>query len=1166
MGARERGGERRPCRFAGGASSSLVRLATLLGAVLLASSHAAAAVLAAAVAGAGGGDGDGSTIISGMIDEDQTWTPGGGPYVLVGDVRFVNGASLAIEPGTLVLGRQGARLQILGHRSTFRVRGTAAAPVRFEAELPGGSWLGVRCERIRGEASESLPSLIQHAEFRHTDGIALDLWRTDVRVSDVVFSEFVGIGVAADQTQSPPLEVTRCRFIGGTHASEVRGMRLRQGRGSRILDCVFIACRSVGFASALAVQHAEETTVRGCTFTGNGDPDAPQGAATTMEISGDGSLVEDCRFEDNIAEYGGSLRASFSGLITIRRCHFVGNEAMERGGGLYTWGGDLVIDQCEFRHNRAREGGGAYISVDRIVVTDTQFIENRTDWYAGAAGAAFRVRRDRDSLIMGCTFEGNEARLSHGGMLASTGFGTPSPRGVPALRVVDCRIIGNVGGLRGGGAAAGNGVVFERVLLAQNRATSGGGMSLFGSFDAPVLRACLIIDNVAEFGGGITWFGFGGVLAETPMNGEPPTRIVDNHAEFGAAMAMGSPGQVAGAGTVDATAVDWGTDDVAAIRAMVHDTEDDSRLDHVITAPRGGFVVDTDLRWTLAESPIRLRGPVVVTGSSVLEIEAGVTVEMAPGASINVGNDGPSSLRILGRADAPVRFVPEPGPGVPPGAVPPPNHVEWDERGWSGIRIGPEAVDVVWGDDGHPIGGTFLMHAEISGVTGPSGAAVIDIQRTSTALHSVVVRDNAIRGLHATIEIGEALSLLGCTFARNRVVAAPYVSPGPRGGGAWIVGRGQVDIERCTFIGNSVSGSYSSDGGGGLAVVQAGGRLESCSFEGNDGSRGGGAWLFDVLDFVVSDCRFRGVAGGGGDGLAVAGRGEVLIEDCVMLDCGLRSLAVSSSYKPILVRRCTVSGSTNGGWAASFNGDERGPLRVTDCLFEGNQGSVQLGGGVLFDRNRVLGNQGGIGGGVSVLQHDGPPSRVVDCEIRGNSAERGGGIGIILGSLIVRDSRIIANTASERGGAIGTWDGEDVSVDLAGNAIEGWNVLQDNVAPLGSAISIAADLPSRVTAKHVCWGTDDLHEIDDMIDDGMDDEEGNRGVVLLAQPVVGRPCAARTCDGDLDADGRVGLGDLVQVLARFGDCDGCPEDLDADGSVGSGDVAIILAGWGACPD
>jgi hypothetical protein len=50
--------------------------------------------------------------------------------------------------------------------------------------------------------------------------------------------------------------------------------------------------------------------------------------------------------------------------------------------------------------------------------------------------------------------------------------------------------------------------------------------------------------------------------------------------------------------------------------------------------------------------------------------------------------------------------------------------------------------------------------------------------------------------------------------------------------------------------------------------------------------------------------------------------------------------------------------------------------------------------------------------------------------------------------------------------------------------------------------------------------------------------------------------------GDIDGDCLVGVTDLLQLLAAWGDCAACPEDLDADGMVGVSDLLLVLGSWG----
>ncbi len=55
------------------------------------------------------------------------------------------------------------------------------------------------------------------------------------------------------------------------------------------------------------------------------------------------------------------------------------------------------------------------------------------------------------------------------------------------------------------------------------------------------------------------------------------------------------------------------------------------------------------------------------------------------------------------------------------------------------------------------------------------------------------------------------------------------------------------------------------------------------------------------------------------------------------------------------------------------------------------------------------------------------------------------------------------------------------------------------------------------------------------------------------------------CLWDLDANGSVGVSDLLELLASWGPCKGCPADFDGNSDVGVSDLLALLANWGPCP-
>ena len=57
-----------------------------------------------------------------------------------------------------------------------------------------------------------------------------------------------------------------------------------------------------------------------------------------------------------------------------------------------------------------------------------------------------------------------------------------------------------------------------------------------------------------------------------------------------------------------------------------------------------------------------------------------------------------------------------------------------------------------------------------------------------------------------------------------------------------------------------------------------------------------------------------------------------------------------------------------------------------------------------------------------------------------------------------------------------------------------------------------------------------------------------------------------TCFGDLNGDGFINVGDLLEVLAEFGCTSGCTADLTGDDKVNSSDTLALLGVFGTSCD
>ena len=67
-------------------------------------------------------------MVSGTIAESTTWTRDGSPYLLVGETKIANAATLTIESGVVVEAQGRYVIEVAG---TVDANGTADAPVRF---------------------------------------------------------------------------------------------------------------------------------------------------------------------------------------------------------------------------------------------------------------------------------------------------------------------------------------------------------------------------------------------------------------------------------------------------------------------------------------------------------------------------------------------------------------------------------------------------------------------------------------------------------------------------------------------------------------------------------------------------------------------------------------------------------------------------------------------------------------------------------------------------------------------------------------------------------------------------------------------------------------------------------------------------------------------------
>jgi hypothetical protein len=254
----------------------------------------------------------------------------------------------------------------------------------------------------------------------------------------------------------------------------------------------------------LAIARETEVELIGLCFrhgrapTGNSQQPGEGGA---IKAGDHGALVlRHCRFEDNLAERGGAVRAGYGTELTVEDCSFLRNDGSSlrdgfSAGAIATFGhAALVVRRCWFEDNRGHSGGAIYNLLQPLTIEDSTFLFN---WSSGGGGAVF-------------TDEGNWV-----GPKATTGG---------HIRVRRCWVQDNHSVGVGGGlflwANRLDEVTIEDCVLAYNRVdrssggAKGGGLRTLGRI---AISRCAFVGNTAAQQGGGAW-----------LDGDGPITISDS--------------------------------------------------------------------------------------------------------------------------------------------------------------------------------------------------------------------------------------------------------------------------------------------------------------------------------------------------------------------------------------------------------------------------------------------------------------------------------------------------------------------------------------------------------------------------------------------------------------------------------------------------------------
>ncbi|MBM4131410.1 hypothetical protein FJ250_10370, partial [bacterium] len=173
------------------------------------------------------------------------------------------------------------------------------------------------------------------------------------------------------------------------------------------------------------------------------------GSGGALLISNAAVNVIDCEFRGNYSARNGGAVWVFEASPTFSGCLFASNAAGGGGGGMdCTLFASPSLQNCRFEDNRADWGAGLSCrDSSSPVLLATVFAGNRTEGARGYGGGAF-CDLDSKPLFFGCTFTRNDAR--YGGGIANF-----AESGVTLVR---CTLVENRGFWRGAGIYTSNAV------------------------------------------------------------------------------------------------------------------------------------------------------------------------------------------------------------------------------------------------------------------------------------------------------------------------------------------------------------------------------------------------------------------------------------------------------------------------------------------------------------------------------------------------------------------------------------------------------------------------------------------------------------------------------------------------------------------------------------
>ena len=309
--------------------------------------------------------------------------------------------------------------------------------------------------------------------------------------------------------------------IKNSFADEGGGMLNKYSSHPTLNNCIFTGNSATDEGGGIFNKYNSSPRLSNCTLTANS---ATNGGGGVYNLESHPAVIN-CTFTENSATagFGGGGMFNESSNPTVTNCTFVGNSSFGKGGGIRNeYGGSPTISNCTFHSNSTQSKGGGVFNSCKAVLKNCTFTENVADSEYGDGGGMCNGYGTGSTLVTSCTFIGNRAGRSGGGLHndeeSDTTVHNCTFSGNSAVRhgggmsnvyectgtFTNCILTGNSSANNGGGVFNDdNNATFVNCIISGNSAVNKGG-GMFNDGCLPILTNCTFSGNSAgESAGGI---------------------------------------------------------------------------------------------------------------------------------------------------------------------------------------------------------------------------------------------------------------------------------------------------------------------------------------------------------------------------------------------------------------------------------------------------------------------------------------------------------------------------------------------------------------------------------------------------------------------------------------------------------------------------------------